>query len=389
MRGRALNHGDVDAGLGKRGADVVRRIVRADHGDFLALHSVWPGVLGRMLLNAFKHLLALDVRHVGFGRHAGCEHKLTRLERDFFAVALDHHSPGAAGLVITGPARLGRAPEVEFHHARIHLKPVADLVLGREDRPVAREFDIRQVVVPDRVVQAQRLVAFAPGVARPFVLFDNERRHAELTKPRAEGDAALPATDDEHIRLRVDAERGEFVFALFLPGRLALVVAVFGAQRARLAERFFVALELIHRGEQCPDQTVLDTHEAGPARNRRLEHDPRFDDAVGLGRRLALVECPVVGFGAVQAVRKHVANIALAFGCRDVPGEREHVAPVAFTGEQLERGVDIALGECLVEAVEHAVGLRGRCGVEHETPPCLLLCTGAVPPSSSNDPFFG
>ena len=61
---------------------------------------------------------------------------------------------------------LGARPVVELHHLRVGLEPVGDLVLGREHRPVVGELDVGQVVVPDRVVQAQRLVAAAPLVAR-------------------------------------------------------------------------------------------------------------------------------------------------------------------------------------------------------------------------------
>ena len=51
----------------------------------------------------------------------------------------------------------------------VHFEPVGDLVLRREHRPVLGEREVRQVVVPHRVVQAQRLVAPAPRVAGAFV----------------------------------------------------------------------------------------------------------------------------------------------------------------------------------------------------------------------------
>ena len=86
-------------------------------------------------------------------------------------VALHRHAPthrpprhSAARLAVGG------APVVELHHPRVHLQPVGDLVLGREHRPVGGELDVGQVVVPDRVVQAQRLVALAPRVARALAL---------------------------------------------------------------------------------------------------------------------------------------------------------------------------------------------------------------------------
>ena len=68
------------------------------------------------------------------------------------------------------------------------------------------EGDVRQVVVPDRVVQAQRLVAVAPGVAGPRVPSTMIGRHAQLPQPRAERDAALAAADDHHVGLGGVAE---------------------------------------------------------------------------------------------------------------------------------------------------------------------------------------
>ena len=44
MRGRPLHHGHVDAGFVQRRADVMRRIVRADDDDLLALVAVGPGM---------------------------------------------------------------------------------------------------------------------------------------------------------------------------------------------------------------------------------------------------------------------------------------------------------------------------------------------------------
>ena len=55
------------------------------------------------------------------------------------------------------------------------------------------------MVVPDRVVQAQRLVAAAPLVPGSPALVDDDRGDAELPQPRAEPDAALPPADDEQV----------------------------------------------------------------------------------------------------------------------------------------------------------------------------------------------
>ena len=75
------------------------------------------------------------------------------------------------------------------------------------------------MVVPDRIVQAERLVALAPAVAGALVLLDDDGRYAELPQPCAERDAALAAADDERVGLRLEAEFGGFLLTLFLPCR--------------------------------------------------------------------------------------------------------------------------------------------------------------------------
>ena len=71
------------------------------------------------------------------------------------------------------------------------------------------------MVVPDRVVQHERAIAVAPGIAGARVLLDDDRRHVELLQPRAERYAALSAADDDAIGLLRRAERG------LLAGRFA------------------------------------------------------------------------------------------------------------------------------------------------------------------------
>ena len=136
------------------------------------------------------------------------------------------HSPASSSYFALLAER--RAPVVELHHPRVHLEPVADLVLGREHRPVLGELDVRQVVVPDRVVQAERLVALAPRVAGALVALDDDRRHAELAQARAERDAALAAADDHDLGLALVAELLGLAAARLEP-RLALL----GRRRAR------------------------------------------------------------------------------------------------------------------------------------------------------------
>src|SRR6266852_1936928 len=102
------------------------------------------------------------------------------------------------------------------------------------------------MIIPDRIMQAERLVTLAPAVARPFVFFDDDCRHIELAQPGSQCDAALTATNDDAIGLTRVAEFSSFRLAVFLPGCSIAFGAVFGAHRTIEAKWLFVPLEFAH-----------------------------------------------------------------------------------------------------------------------------------------------
>src|SRR2546430_1138107 len=112
------------------------------------------------------------------------------------------------------------------------------------------------MVIPDRVVQGQRLVALAPRVAGPGIAIDDDRGHAELAQPRAESDATLAAANDDCVRLRDVAELFGFAPALLEPGLPIRDGAVLGSLRSPAMLRLLVALEIIQRREQCPGLAI-------------------------------------------------------------------------------------------------------------------------------------
>ena len=227
------------------------------------------------MLVAAEDVLPGEDGHVRLARHPGGQHELLRPQLDRLAVALDGRpatpgSPRRSGAVGASVLR----PVVELHHPGVRLQPVGDLVLGREHRPVVRELDVGQVVVPDRVVQAERLVAAAPLVAGPGVLVDDDRRDAELPQPGAERDAALAAADDQRRRAgwrsRARAASRSRRSSQVSP---VAVGAVLGALRAAVAGRLLVALELVQGGEQRPGAVPSSRSRRWPAApaDRRLE----------------------------------------------------------------------------------------------------------------------
>ncbi len=206
-------------------------------------------------------------------------------------------------------------------------------------------------------MQAERLVAVAPAVAGAVVLLHDDRRHAELPHPRAQRDAALPATDDEAVGLGLVAEIRRLLLALFPPARAMFGRAVLGAQRPIEPARLLEPLELRHRRQQGPDLAVLQPDQAIAARDLRLELDPGGDDATLLGRNLAFGQLPMAGLGRVELMPQHILDLVLALHRLEVPGEGHEVAPIAVVQKHLPRRGDVAALERLSEIVQKTLRL--------------------------------
>src|SRR5467141_1886371 len=102
------------------------------------------------------------------------------------------------------------------------------------------------MIIPNRIMQTERLVTLTPAVAGPLVFFDDDRRHIELAQPSSERDAALTTTNDDAIGLTRVAEFSSFRLALFLPGLSIALGAVFRPHRSVEANWLFVPFEFAH-----------------------------------------------------------------------------------------------------------------------------------------------
>jgi hypothetical protein len=236
------------------------------------------------------------------------------------------------------------------------------------------------MVVPDGVVQAQRLVTLAPLVSRPFVTVDDDAGHPQLTQPRAERDPALPAADDEGVRLCLIAEGGLFVRPLLRPRAGVRIAAVHGAQHSRRAFALLVALQFLQRCQQRPRliarRVAFEPQVADAAADGGVELDERRQHTGVLGGVLAGAEVRRVGGG--QAFAEHACDLVAALDRLYVPGERDQVAPKAVGGELRDRAVDVTYGEGRFEIREPGLHplLRGEGGgvvqrlshVTHHTP---------------------
>ncbi len=218
------------------------------------------------------------------------------------------------------------------------------------------------MVVPDRVVQAQGLVAGAPLVPGAGVAVHDDGGDVELAQPGAQGDAALPAADDQHVGLAGVAELGGLGLAALQPGLPVLVRPVLGAHRPVPAGLLLVAGQLVQRGQQGPRLAVGQPQVAAPAPDGGLEVDPRLVDAVGAGGLLALGHPEPGRVDPVQHLGQPGAHGVLPLGGGDVPGEGDQVAPEAGGGEQLDGGVDVPGGERGLEVGQPGLdAARGGC----------------------------
>ncbi|MNX70582.1 hypothetical protein D3C86_1018450 [compost metagenome] len=214
-------------------------------------------------------------------------------------------------------------------------------------------------------MQAERLVALAPAVAGPLILFDDDRRHTKLAKTRAKCNAALSAADDDDIGLLRIAEFGGFGLAFFLPGPAFAVVAVLRAHRATDTLWFLMALQFAHGGEQGPDQPVLQADVAVTAGDTGLELEPAFGDAIAFRSLLLHILHQARGFDGGKLARQHVADLLTAFQRLQVPGEGHEVAPVTIGLKQVDGGVYVSIFQRIAELGKNRVDFGGGTDIKH------------------------
>ena len=233
------------------------------------------------------------------------------------------------------------------------------------------------MVVPDRIMQAERFIAVAPGIAGAPVFLDDDCGHVELAQPRADRDAALAAADDQHIGLGLKPEVLGFLVSQFLPGFRAGINAVPGAERPSVARLFLVTLQFDHRCQKRPNLTVLQTDQTVAACGPGLERYPAFGSAIGFGRAFPLSDYPVARAYVRKARAEHLAHLIAAFHGSDVPGEGNKVAPVAFRREHRCSGVNTACRKRSIKFVKKDLNARVKRGVEHHFLPVSFFSFSA------------
>jgi hypothetical protein len=113
------------------------------------------------------------------------------------------------------------------------------------------------MIVPDRVVQAERLVSVAPTVAWAFILFDYDGRYIEEPETCAKRDTALATADDHYIGLLFIAKFGSLACSAF---SICLAVSESTMGDPSVTGRAFVFLmsfNLLCRREERPTAVIL------------------------------------------------------------------------------------------------------------------------------------
>src|ERR1700730_3408414 len=228
------------------------------------------------------------------------------------------------------------------------------------------------MIVPNRIVQAERLVTLAPAVARPFVFFDDDRRHIELAQTGSERDAALTTTNDDAIGLTRVAEFSSFRLAFFLPSLSIAFGAVFRPHWTVEANWLFVPLELAHGRQQRPYSAVLQAHVAKATGDSGFELYPALCNSIRFRSVLTVRNLPFRRLRIGKPRLEHVANLFLALHRLDVPGESHEVAPVAVRLKEINGVFYLTSGQRLVERIEQIRHFSVRGFVEHDD--CPPLC---------------
>ena len=109
-------------------------------------------MLAGMLHLASEIVAAGKIGDVGHSGHAGSQYQLRGFKDEFLAISIYYDCPRLGGFVESGGLASGSGPVIQLHDSRVAFQPVANLVLGREHRPMIRERQIGQVIVPDRIV---------------------------------------------------------------------------------------------------------------------------------------------------------------------------------------------------------------------------------------------
>src|ERR1700680_3893767 len=176
-----------------------------------------------------------------------------------------------------------------------------------------------------------------------WIAIDDDGGHIELAQSRAQSDAALPPTNNDHVWLGGVAELLRFRMALTKPRLPIRDSAVRGSHRSPITLRLLVTLELVQRRQQCPGFAVPEPEMTYTPADRGLELDPAFGFAAGLAQLVSDGE--TAGLDSIERLTQHLAYAFCALNGDDVPGECDKVAPEAVINEKAGSRINVPGGE--------------------------------------------
>ena len=237
------------------------------------------------------------------------------------------------------------------------------------------------MVVPDRIMQAERLVALAPAVTGAVVLFDDDGRHVLAAQARTQGNATLPAADNDDIGLLGVSQFLCLAGAGLGIGLSILEGPVFDPMRTGPALLFGIIDQLLRGCQQGPAAFIVETHMPPTAHRVGFECHPGLGDAIGLGR--VAVYLPVLRMDVGQAGPGHFANGIPPLHRLDIPRKRDQIAPVTIRCEQSLDGLDILRLKRVTELCEPRINAtQRRCHIHELILPFQLMLSGFRPASS-------
>jgi len=194
-----------------------------------------------------------------------------------------------------------------------------------------RKRQIRHVIVPNGIVQAERSIASAPAVARSPQCVDDQRWNAKLLQSCCKRQAALTAADDQAIWLPRYAELGFLVISPVKPIPPALHDAARRSGDTCRPALLLMAFQFAQRGEERPAAPILQSQVALAAPSRGLETEPGPDSVAWF---ICLLDLPVFRLHLVQTFKQHIPDALAAFERDDIPGKGQEIPPITFIREQ-------------------------------------------------------
>ena len=118
-----------------------------------------------------------------------------------------------------------------------------------------------------------------------------------------------------------------------------------GTKRAGEAGLLFIAFQLDHGGEQGPDEAIANADKAIAACNAGFKRKPGFGNIAVNRGGLFVIDLPMAGFSTSKAMVQHIADLIAPFHGFDIPCEGNQIPPITIFCKEVNRGVNIALGE--------------------------------------------